>query len=120
MNLHKQRSKRHVALLEEQQTIWQVLSRFTLTLILLGGVAVALTFFIPELERQNKLSREITLLEARRATALKERNRLRDELRWINDDPDYLELRAREILDFYLPGESILRIEEKPQSDPAS
>jgi cell division protein FtsB len=118
--LHRQRTKGNAALLEEQETVWHLLSRFTITLILLGGVAIALTFFIPELERQKQLSREIGVLERERADVLEERNRLRDELRWINDDPSYLEVRARDKLDLYVPGETILRIEENPPADPAS
>jgi cell division protein FtsB len=92
----------------ETETIWQTLSRITMTLIVVAALGVAFTFFIPELDHQRALDRDIARLEAERQVALEERDELRTTLRWLNDDRDYLELKAR---DMYKDGESILRIE---------
>ena len=109
------RKRRHSAALEglspEKETIWQTLSRITITLILVAGLGVAATFFIPELERRKTLDRDIAALDRQREIARQTRDSLRKTLRWLNDDREYLEIMARDRLDFYVPGESILRIE---------
>lgn len=96
----------------EGETIWQTLSRITATLIIVAGLGVALTFFIPELERREALDRDIERLEVKRASAVAVRDAHRRELRWLNDDSDYLEIKARDKLDLYNEGEVILRIED--------
>lgn len=95
----------------EEETIWQTLSRITVTLIIVAALGVALTFFIPELDHQKALDRDINRLELERQAALDKRDFLRKELRLLNDDPDYLEIKARDRLDMYREGENILRIE---------
>ncbi|MCB1094433.1 MAG: septum formation initiator family protein [Verrucomicrobiae bacterium] len=97
----------------ETETVWQTLSRITVTFIVLAALGVAFTFFIPELDHQRALDRDIARLEAERDIAQEKRDDLRQELRWLNDDRDYLELKAREILGMYKPkeGEEILQIE---------
>ena len=95
----------------ESETIWQTLSRITMTLIIVAALGVALTFFIPELDHQKALDRDIARLEAERQVAMEERDELRTSLRWLNDDREYLELKARDELNMYKDGESILRIE---------
>ena len=96
----------------EAETIWQTLSRITVTLIIVAGLGVALTFFIPEIERQKALSRDIDRLERQRQVALENRDALRKKLRWLNDDREYLEIMARDRLDLYREGETILRIDD--------
>lgn len=109
------RKRRHSSILDvqpsEKETIWQTLSRITATLIIVAGLGVALTFFIPELHHQKALDRDIKRLENERQTALEKRDALRKELRLLNDDREYLEIKARDRLDMYKEGETILRIE---------
>ena len=96
------------------------MSRITATLIVVAALGIALTFFIPELDRQKALDRDILRLEEQRQVALEQRDRLRRELRWLNDDRDYLEIKARDRLDMYLEGETILRIEGNDSEDSTS
>jgi cell division protein FtsB len=109
------RKRLHSSALEmhspERETIWQTLSRITATLIFVAALGVAGTFFIPELERQEALQRDIEGLEQQHQVALETRNLLRRELRLLNDDPEYLEIKARDQLNLYKPNETILRIE---------
>ncbi|MGK0184970.1 MAG: cell division protein FtsB [Verrucomicrobiales bacterium] len=95
----------------EKETIWQTLSRITVTLIIVAALGVALTFFIPELDHQKALDRDIVRLEAERQEALATRDDLKRELRLLNDDPEYLEIKARDRLNMYKEGETILQIE---------
>jgi len=65
---------------------------------------------LPEMRRQKNLDVEIAQLALVRDQQLQERGRAQQKLDWMRYDPAYLELHARDLLDLYKEGETILRI----------
>ena len=90
--------------------IWQRLSRITMVLIVVVGLCCSLVYFKPQLERRDELKEEVAALvvdyEARRAEA----DALDAELSWLRSDLNYLESRARDLLDLQKDGEQIIRV----------
>ena len=89
----------------------RVLNRFAFViLVLLGCVAVAL-LSVPEVKRLKALEAELAYTKELEAEAQARKDQKRRELIAIKEDPEYLELRARDRLDKQRPGEHIFRID---------
>ncbi|MGB0291299.1 MAG: FtsB family cell division protein [Luteolibacter sp.] len=75
-----------------------------------GFVVVALA--IPERRKLEQI--EEKLAEARRSQKVifDERDAFQVELKALREDPEYLELHARDRLGYYLPGERVLRFKQ--------
>lgn len=79
-------------------------------LVLTGCVA----FLVAALPHQRKLEKlRVDLAEARETeqSVIERKDAKERELRAIEKDPDYLEIIARDRLNYYKPGEHIFRIE---------
>lgn len=79
-------------------------------MLVFAGLAVACVAFWPEVQRlkeigdgNSKLAAEVAMLEA-------ERDALKQEYQWLRDDPEYLELVARDRLNLQKEGETVFRI----------
>ena len=89
----------------------RVLNRFAfVVLVLLGCVAVAL-LSVPEVKELKRLEAELAYTKEQEAEAQARKDQKRRELDAIKEDPEYLELRARDRLDMQRSGERIFRIE---------
>jgi len=79
------------------------------SLIALTAVIIVIGLFWPELQRQREIARQNTELEA---TIAKEEQKLAERTRqldWLRNDPQYVELLARDRLNLQKEGETIFR-----------
>lgn len=73
----------------------------------LGFVVVATAF--PQRRALDKLEAKLALARERERTVTAERDHRRIELRALREDPAYLEIQARDRLDYSREGERVLR-----------
>ena len=78
-------------------------------LVLLGCVAVAL-LSVPQVKELKRLETEQTYALQQEEEALARKDQKRRELDAIRDNPEYLELIARDRLNLYRKGETIIRV----------
>lgn len=79
------------------------------TLILMGCTAIAL-LAVPQVRELRRLESEYSQSLARERETLAQKDRRSRELDALKNNPEYLELIARDRLDLYKPGETPLRI----------
>jgi hypothetical protein len=97
--------------LDEPSTIWSTVSRFAGLGCILLFIAIISVPFFPRFRSYRQLNEEGRGVAAHRDAL---RNQLEDkeaELRMIDTDPQYLELKARDHLDLYKEGEVVFRFE---------
>ena len=97
--------------LDEPQTIWSTVSRFAglgCVLMLIGIISVP---FFPRFRDYRALNEEGREVAARRDKLKAELDEKEAELRMIETDPQFLELKARDHLDLSKEGEVIFRFE---------
>ena len=80
-------------------------------LVLLGCVAVAL-LSVPEVKELKRLEAELAYTKEQEAEAQDRKDQKRRELAAIKEDPEYLELKARDRLNLHRRGERIFRFEQ--------
>ncbi len=100
--------------LDEPQTIWSVVSRFAglgCLLLMIGIISVP---FFPRFRDYRALNEEGRQVAARRDKYRAILEAREAELRSIQTDPQYLEIKARDHLDLYKDGEVIFRFEQDP------
>jgi cell division protein FtsB len=73
----------------------------------LGFVVVATAF--PQRQTLDKLEAKLALIQEREQEVLAERDHRNIELRALREDPAFLELHARDRLDYCREGERVLR-----------
>ncbi len=97
--------------------VWNVLNRLLITAIILAVCAGGALAFIPLVKKRSDTSRHIEELQAEiaREKALLSRNTREVEL--LKNDPEYVEMIARDRLNLMKPGETIIRLE--PARSPA-
>lgn len=88
----------------------RMVNRFAFAiLIAMGCVAIAI-LALPQVRELQRLEVELSQVEAREQESLELKDRKRRELSALRNDPEYLELVARDRLDLYVPGEQVVRI----------
>jgi cell division protein FtsB len=98
-------------------TIWQRINRLLWVVIVLTVVALIIGAFLPELEKQRDERRKNDDLQ-RSIDQQKAINRhLQNQVGWLQNDPDYLAIFARDKRNMMKEGESILIID--PPKAPA-
>ena len=98
-------------------TIWQRINRLLWVVIVLTVVALIIGAFLPELEKQRDERRKNDDLQ-RSIEQQKAINRhLQNQVSWLQNDPDYLAIFARDKRRMMREGESILIID--PPKAPA-
>lgn len=83
-------------------------SAFALLMILIC-VAVGVTVF-PQWKELNRLQAELETTEQGEELALAEVDQKKRELSAIRNDLEFQETRGRDLLDLYVPGETVIRI----------
>lgn len=91
--------------------IWQRLSRVLFAVFLLVLMAGVLSMFWPQIDRHRELDAQLTRLTVERDEALAKRDLLASRLEWLRTDAQYLETIARDRLDLYRDGETVIRID---------
>lgn len=97
--------------LDEPWTIWATVSRFAglgCVLLLIGIISVP---FFPRFQKYRELNEEGKAVALRRDKLQAQLDARNAELHAIQNDPQYLELKARDHLDLYKEGEVIFRFE---------
>ncbi|MEM7014277.1 MAG: septum formation initiator family protein [Verrucomicrobiota bacterium] len=89
---------------------WQRASRVVVFMLVLAGLGVAVTLFWPEVERLREIENGNNELAADLAMLKAERDALKQEYEWLRDDPQYLEMVARDRLNLQKDGETVFRI----------
>ncbi len=95
--------------LEARTRVIQGLERvvFVMFCISLGFVVVATAF--PQRRELEKLEAKLELAKQREATINADREYHQVEYRALREDPSYLEIHARDRLDYYREGERVLK-----------
>ena len=90
------------------ESIWQRLNRVLWALLILTVVVVVISAFFPELQKQRteraELDRLHRLVEEQKAL----HSKYTREVSWLQNDPEYLGIIARDRLNLMKEGESIL------------
>jgi len=97
--------------LDEPQTVWSTVSRFAgagCLMLLIGIISVP---FFPRFRDYRALNEEGRGVAARRDEFRAQLEEKEAELRMIENDPQFLELKARDHLDLYKDGEVVFRFE---------
>lgn len=76
----------------------------------LGFVVVAMAF--PEQRKLEQLESKLEEARANEREVIDERDVRQIELKALREDPQYLELHARDRLGYHLPGEKVLRFKQ--------
>jgi hypothetical protein len=80
---------------------------FVIFCVAIGFVVVATAF--PQRRELERLEAKLEEAKLREATALAEREYHQTEYRALREDPEFLEMHARDRLDFYREGERVLK-----------
>ena len=98
-----------------RSNICQRMNRVLLMMFALGLLAVAAAVFWPGIDKRRQLDDEYS--EA--LEKLEERRKYRDQLvkkeNLLRNDPAYIEMEARDRLDYHKPGETVIRIERNAE-----
>ncbi|MFT5467966.1 MAG: cell division protein FtsB [Verrucomicrobiales bacterium] len=100
----------------DELDIWQRASRVLTYMLVFAGIAVACVLFWPEIERLEKIGDGNSKLEAEVAMLEAERDAVKQEFQWLRDDPEYLELVARDRLNLQKDGETVFRIKREEEA----
>jgi cell division protein FtsB len=94
--------------------VWTILNRLLITAIILAVCAGGAVAFIPLIKERSVTTNRIEALQAEiaREEALRSRN-LR-EVEMLKNNPEYVEMIARDRLNMMKPGEVIIRLEAAP------
>ena len=85
---------------------------FVVFCMAIGLVVVATAF--PQRRALEKLEAKLELAKQREATVLADREYHQIEHRALREDPTFLEIHARDRLDYYREGERILKFRTEP------
>ena len=98
-------------------TIWQRINRLLWVVIVLTVVALIIGSFLPELEKQREERRKNDDLQRSIDQQKAINHHLQNQVTWLQNDPDYLAVFARDKRNMMKEGESILVID--PPKAPA-
>ena len=92
-------------------TVWQRINRLLWVVIVLTVVALIIGAFMPELEKQREERRKNDDLQRSIDQQKAVNHHLQAEVGWLQNDPDYLAIFARDKRNMMKDGESILVID---------
>ncbi len=85
---------------------------FVVFCVAIGFVVVATAF--PQRRQLEKLEAKLVLAKEREASVVADREYHQIEYRALREDPAFLEIHARDRLDYYRQGERILKFRTQP------
>ena len=95
-------------------TIWQRLNSILRVLLVVAGVLVIVSLFLPPYKKLQQSRSEIDILESQRNDQKILLARQTREVNLLKTDPTYLETLTRDRLDMMKEGETIFRLEQLP------
>jgi len=100
----------------DSHTDWlRLLLNRILYILLIAAILILMTcWFLPLLKERQKQQLALQSLEQQLAQEKLVYKREQKKLAWIQNDPNYLELLARDKLDLKKPEEKIFRVEPSP------
>ncbi len=104
---------------------WRAVNTGLLVLCLLGAVVVTALAFVPELRRVQEMRANLQALQKESASQQLLLRQQQREVKWLQDDPAYVEILARDRLGLMKDGETIFRFDEPaemnaPEKAPAA
>jgi cell division protein FtsB len=93
-----------------------LLNRILYILLIAAILILMICWFLPLLKERQKQQLALQSLEQQLAQEKLVYKREEKKLAWIQNDPNYLELLARDKLDLKKPEEKIFRVEPSPGS----
>lgn len=99
---------------QEQTGVWTVLNRLMLMAILVVFCIGGIIAFVPLIRQNSAVLARIETLQATVKEEKAELARNTKEVEWLQNNPEYLEVQARDRLNLMKPGEVIIRLEEVP------
>lgn len=85
-------------------------TRVVWTLIVVALLAITVALFYPEVTRLSEMKRDLQKKTAHLAELRKSARERAEEVRLLQNDPEYLEIIARDRLDLMKEGETIFRL----------
>jgi cell division protein FtsB len=107
---YRERPARRCDASHASEDIWTRFSRLTSILIVLVGLGCSLVCFKPQLERRDQLKEELIARAAEYKKKSAEVAALDAQLTWLREDQNYLETKARDLLDLQKDGEQVIRV----------
>lgn len=101
-----------IAELDEPQTIWATVSRFAGVGCVMLLICIISVPFFPRFREYRSLNEEGRTVEAERDRLKRELAKKENELSMIDSNPQFIELQARDNLDYYREGEVVFRFED--------
>lgn len=103
---------------DDSHTDWLrlLLNRILYILLIAAILILMICWFLPLLKERQKQQLALQSLEQQLAQEKLVYKREEKKLAWIQNDPDYLEMLARDKLDLKKPEEKIFRVEPSPGS----
>ncbi|MGZ4982657.1 MAG: FtsB family cell division protein [Chthoniobacterales bacterium] len=95
-----------------EASIWQQLNRVLRVLLLLTGILVVVSLFVPQQKRLAQSRHDLENLQTQVNEQKMLLARQQREVKLLNSDPTYLETIARDRLDLMKEGETVFRLEQ--------
>lgn len=91
--------------------IWSHLTRLIITLLVLAGLLAVGVWYLPLIQQNERMRKEIFQLHAEIRTESEKAAKLRGAIEALRSDPKAVERLARETLGYAKPGETVIRFE---------
>lgn len=101
-----------IAELDEPHTIWETVSRFAGVGCILLLICIISVPFFPRFREYRNLNDEGRTVEAERDHLKRQLADKENELSMIDNNVQFIELKARDHLDYYREGEVVFRFED--------
>jgi cell division protein FtsB len=100
-------------------TVWRAVTKLLGWLVALVLVCIGLAYFKPQLDRQGRMESELASLRAEKSRLAEENHKLKSRLEWLKQDPEFLEVLARDRLDLARKGETVFRFAPDERRTPS-
>jgi cell division protein FtsB len=100
--------------------IWNKLTRVVIFLICIAGVIALGRWYLPLIQQNERMRKEIHRLESELASETENSRKLQQEIDLLTKDPAALEREIRVRLGYAQPGETVFRFEGGPTNLPQS
>jgi cell division protein FtsB len=91
----------------------RALNRVWMVLVVMAACSAVVVSALPQWRKLGSMQAELGRSRAREALVMEQRDVLAIEQRALREDPAYLELKARDRLDYYREGERVYRIQRQ-------
>lgn len=91
---------------------WRAVNTCLTFLVVLGAVIATVLWFLPELRKIDEMKATLAGLQKELAGEQLALAKQQRQEAWLNENPEYVELVARDLLDKVKDGETIIRLDE--------